>query len=257
MTAFNLPETEYPISLNWNALRISDEITPAINVPLAHLGYYALNGNQASLEAGKVVAKATPVNTMWTLASGVDVILPEGVDAYTCEVVNDTQVGIKKIADEDLIVDDQRVIKANNGVLLKGEAGKTYDIVAVPVTKSFGDWIDDYDYKSYGYENQLVPVIYTKSFDASLYYVLSNNAFHPMSNSTENVPAGKAVLYVPGAALSRGVLNITGEDDGTTGINGINADSENGQWYDLQGNRIAAPTKKGLYIKGGKKVIIK
>jgi hypothetical protein len=27
------------------------------------------------------------------------------------------------------------------------------------------------------------------------------------------------------------------------------------QWYTLQGHRIAQPTKKGLYIKDGRKVI--
>ena len=31
-----------------------------------------------------------------------------------------------------------------------------------------------------------------------------------------------------------------------------------GAWYDLQGRKLSAPpTKKGLYIHGGKKVIVK
>ena len=59
-------------------------------------------------------------------------------------------------------------------------------------------------------------------------------------------------------ASSRGVLSIG--DDGTTGIqqidNGLNLE-KNG-WYTLDGRRLeSAPTRKGLYINNGKKVVIK
>lgn len=59
-------------------------------------------------------------------------------------------------------------------------------------------------------------------------------------------------------ASSRGVLSIG--DDGTTGIqqidNGLNLE-KNG-WYTLDGRRLnAAPSRKGLYINNGKKVVIK
>ena len=46
------------------------------------------------------------------------------------------------------------------------------------------------------------------------------------------------------------------EDNGTTGINKVAADNENDVYYNLNGQRIAAPTK-GLYIINNKKVIIK
>ena len=32
---------------------------------------------------------------------------------------------------------------------------------------------------------------------------------------------------------------------------------ESDRWYDLQGNRINRPTKKGIYILRGQKVIVK
>jgi hypothetical protein len=42
------------------------------------------------------------------------------------------------------------------------------------------------------------------------------------------------------------------------GIEQINIDAfdETERWYDLQGNRINRPTKKGVYILGGQKVIV-
>ena len=45
--------------------------------------------------------------------------------------------------------------------------------------------------------------------------------------------------------------------DGTTGISRIAAEDGNDTWYNLSGQRISTPTKKGLYIKNGKKVIVK
>ena len=57
------------------------------------------------------------------------------------------------------------------------------------------------------------------------------------------------------AELSRSIIG--GEDDGTTGISRIAAEAGNDTWYNLKGQRIDKPTKKGLYIKNGKKVIVK
>ena len=48
-------------------------------------------------------------------------------------------------------------------------------------------------------------------------------------------------------------INLDGE---TTGVKTMKAvDNEN--YYDLQGRRVSEPTKKGLYIRGNKKVFIK
>lgn len=95
-----------------------------------------------------------------------------------------------------------------------------------------------------------------------------------------NYPGGKAYLPVPTSyvpASSRGAsgqLNIisekeaevivvklgstNGENDGATGIRSIDEGQfTNDTWYNLNGQRIDTPTKKGLYIKNGKKVLVK
>ena len=46
------------------------------------------------------------------------------------------------------------------------------------------------------------------------------------------------------------------EDDGTTGINKVAAEGQKDIYYNLKGQRVAAPTK-GMYIINNKKVIIK
>ena len=52
-------------------------------------------------------------------------------------------------------------------------------------------------------------------------------------------------------------LNVSFGDGETTGINAVKSDGfmMNG-YYDLQGRKVAQPTK-GLYIVNGKKVVIK
>lgn len=60
------------------------------------------------------------------------------------------------------------------------------------------------------------------------------------------------------ADMSRGIIVGEGEDDGATGISRVAAEAAGDNiWYNLNGQRINTPTKKGLYIKNGKKVIVK
>ncbi len=51
-------------------------------------------------------------------------------------------------------------------------------------------------------------------------------------------------------------VNIYVEDP--TGLDAVNLNnqSRNSEWYDLQGRRIPAPTKSGIYIQGNRKVIL-
>lgn len=46
-------------------------------------------------------------------------------------------------------------------------------------------------------------------------------------------------------------------DDDATGISRVDSEIDNDVWYNLKGQRIDTPTRKGLYIKNGKKVVVK
>jgi hypothetical protein len=71
--------------------------------------------------------------------------------------------------------------------------------------------------------------------------------------------AGRAYLTMPGeTAASRSALNLRFDDEEeATGVSDVER-QENGvsTVYDLQGRRVEQP-RSGLYIRGGKKVIIK
>ena len=55
------------------------------------------------------------------------------------------------------------------------------------------------------------------------------------------------------------VYSVTRRSQKATGIEMINSDAfdETERWYDLQGNRINRPTKKGIYIQRGQKVVVR
>ena len=65
-------------------------------------------------------------------------------------------------------------------------------------------------------------------------------------NVTEHIAN---VIYME---ASNGII-----DDEATGISRIATEGGDDAWYNLSGQRISTPTKKGLYIRGGKKVIVK
>ena len=53
------------------------------------------------------------------------------------------------------------------------------------------------------------------------------------------------------------IMSLGSDDDETTGISRVASEVDNDVWYNLKGQRIDAPTRKGLYIKNGKKVVVK
>lgn len=86
-------------------------------------------------------------------------------------------------------------------------------------------------------------------------YVLYKDEF---VKATGSIPDGKCYLDLTGAAPAPAPARSLGIDnDGTTDIRELRMENEErDEWYDLQGRRIEQPTKAGLYIKNGKKVIV-
>ena len=82
-------------------------------------------------------------------------------------------------------------------------------------------------------------------------YILYNGEY---VKATGTIPAGKCYLKLnkPSEARALAIGN------GTTGIDRLdNTIWATDNWFDLNGRRIEKPTKKGLYIKNGKKVVVK
>jgi hypothetical protein len=85
-------------------------------------------------------------------------------------------------------------------------------------------------------------------------YVLFNDEF--VKSVSGSVPEGRAYLVLYGAVPHGARLSILSGD--TMGINLVEADSKHDTWYTLDGVKLQnKPSAKGLYIKNGRKVVIK
>ena len=145
-------------------------------------------------KVGFVKGIATPPNKYWTFSSGVDVFIPDNVKVYTCQIVNG-EADINEITD-DLIVDEKRVIKRNNGVLVAcpdNAESNAYELVAkynadlvgtTPATDNANDYPN----------NSLVPVIKKAHYNPGEYYMLYHGKWVVLAGDDAKVPAGKALL---------------------------------------------------------------
>lgn len=120
--------------------------------------------------------------------------------------------------------------------------------------------------------NMLVPVVEAWSYknDSQFtYFALTTrnkkNEFVKIADSDTKTPAGKALLKVPtsmvtvSAARSFAISGIEDQDEATA-IGAIDRDERatgNDFWYSVSGQRIDQPTAPGIYIRNGKKVIVK
>lgn len=80
-------------------------------------------------------------------------------------------------------------------------------------------------------------------------------------NGTLNEETGKYTVSCPVYRIDTAATCVTvfkkvggGDDDAVDTINAVNGD---GFWYSIDGIRVAEPTRPGLYIHNGKKIIVK
>ena len=86
-------------------------------------------------------------------------------------------------------------------------------------------------------------------------YVLYNGEFVKSTSGT--IPAHRCYLLIPDQIASGTRSFGIDHGDGTTSLREVKGEKwADGEWYTLQGQRIAKPAK-GLYILNGKKVVIK
>lgn len=133
-------------------------------------------------------------------------------------------------------------VPASTGMLLKADKGRYY----IPLASSTPDAI----------ENELVGVTTATEKEAGI-FVLMNGAQGVGFYKTENtftVGANTAYLRAKVAA-GRTFIGLEEESE-TTGIEAIERSQMKDNFYNLNGQRVAAP-QKGLYIVNGKKVVLK
>ena len=256
VTDVYMPDTESPVTVGNNAI----PGLAVIHTSLALLDDYALMATLGqNYQNQKVMTTVRPVNRLWTLGTGVDVIIPEDIIVSKVQALNNSEVQVTNLTESELNLGGQRVVKANNGVLLDGLTGTSYDLVAYSGRIASGTPVATGDNKDYGTDNCLEPVVEKTHFEAGAYFIMSNNEFHAIKAEGDEVkvPAGKAVLHLAGSQSSYArVLRVV--DGTTTAIEGVVTAEGRQDWYTIDGRKLGTkPVKGGLYIVNGKKTIVK
>ena len=136
-------------------------------------------------------------------------------------------------------------VPANTGLLIKGDAGTA----TIPVVASSATNVS---------ANKLTGVTTDTNIAANAGYVLMASPSLGFYKNTNAFTVGANTAYLPSNFApdsARSFFSLF-EDDATA-IEAIKAQSvENGQFFNLAGQRVAQPTK-GLYIVNGKKVVVK
>ena len=120
----------------------------------------------------------------------------------------------------------------------------------------------DYDFTGGKFVGSYSPVDFTANDKSILYLGAENKLFWPNADMT--LGACRAYFKLGDTTASEIFLNFDGDEDGEatkiTTTDYTDLTDYDGVWYDLQGRKIAngqKPTAKGLYIHGGRKIVVK
>ena len=169
-----------------------------------------------------------------TLCAPVALTIPANVEVYTASF---GQTGVK-------LTPITGVIPANTGVVIEATAGK-YNL-AITTSKETAS-------------SDLIGNIATENVDASkAAYILGNGSagvgFYKLNSTDRTIKGGRAYYVAPSGEAAAFLFNGT-----TTGIDAIKAalNDVHAPIYDLSGRKVANAVKGGVYIKNGKKFIVK
>ncbi len=194
----------------------------------------------------KAPVMSVKANKYGTFIAPFDVAIPEGISAYTVTGVN---------AETSNVVMEpvETTIPANTPVVLKNNTD-------TPISQTFTG--ADGSNGETSYTVVLLTGVYTAatiaaSDDENVRYVLqtqeAGQAFYKVE-SAFTATANRCYLTV---AVAEAGVKAFGFEFDETGLTSVPSPvSEGSDYYDLQGRRVAKPTK-GLYIINGKKVLIK
>ena len=229
-------------------------------------GLYAL---KAFAEKGSNYDGETALSNTFVLFEGYQVVIPAGeyVTYYKDEAVrleekdkNDIELcTITAVEDGKAVLSDNfDAMKANKPFLLKNTTNEEKTILLIPCTEPNLAVTVAKEFK--GTEG---PRDFSEAEMADGdFYVCNGKEFIKVRGKGTLAP-NKAFLFVEGNNTPASIpfrRSIDG-GEGTTGIDAIdNAanNDANATWYDLNGRKLnGKPAQKGIYIKNGRKVVVK
>ncbi len=224
--------TDYVTVAYSNNVAVGTSALVTITPKTADVNYYVGSTTQTfsivtrTLEIGKDVNFASGQKWASFYTTTEDLLLPEGVMAYIVTAVGNDVATVKAInyvpKNVPVLIEKESTTMTDNtsaeGNLLRG----TTESTAVS-----------------GIEGNV--------------YVLYNGGFTRTTSGA--IPAKRAYLVLEQAAGAR-LSIVEGEATDITSV-GYDSVATDGSTYDMQGRKVESLSKKGLYIKNGRKVVIK
>lgn len=184
----------------------------------------------------------------YTLCLPYNYTLPAGLKAYVMNS-KDSYGNIVFVEAESIVANEPYLIVANSNIDNLNASNV--------LIKETPDEMEDKGVADFVFRGTLQKIPNQEAADMGTFILQANKEWHPVSTNKPSVyiAAGRAYIIPPTGAFSRDMIGSSLIDDSYTGIKTISKDGTE-QYYDLYGRRIDKPTK-GLYIKNGKKTIIK
>ena len=231
------------------------------------------------LTPGRYIAKAvaatgsayegeTAMSNIFVLYEGYEVVIPAGEYAtfYKDEAVRVNEADKENFklytvssvsGDKATLSDAVDAMPKNTPMLVYNSTNETKTVLLIPCNEpDLAITVAD----------QFLGTLTDKTFtDADMaaadYYVCNGKQFVKVRGAG-TLGANKAYLqFVTNQQQSAPqYISISGDlGEGTTRIDNLNVnDNENGEWYDLNGRKLnGKPAQKGIYIKNGKKVVVR
>ena len=171
---------------------------------------------------------------------------PDGIKAYTISGVSDGAISIEEITDGIIPSHTPLLLQKTGDALtptsVKAAAG-TNDLVSATGT-GFTFWGNT--------TNEVINA--GNYYTAGKSYVLYKGTFLK-ANADNGIAANRCLLTLSSPNATRS-LSI---GDGTTSLREVNSGEVNSEeWYSLDGRKLEGkPTKKGVYIRNGKKEVVR
>ena len=226
------------------------EYTNNINVGTATATITGLGNYRGTLTTTfeivrEIILSFSEKNSWVTYCATEDLTVPEGLSAYVVTSINGSTVQVEELG----------FIPEGQGVLLNCEepAYASDGFIAAAYNGAHSELPNNY------LEGITTATsVKTLAAEGKSIYVLYNDEFVKTNSGT--IPANRSYLPVGMDVNANARLSISfADDDEITAIERI-ANSQqlkaNGQYYDLQGRKVAQPAK-GLYIVNGRKVVVK
>ena len=170
----------------------------------------------------------------------------EAAELYTIESVN---------GDQAVLSDRSDAMPSNTPMLVYNKSNETKVILLIPCAEP-----DMAITVAPEFQGTLTGTTIAASTEGQTNYAFNGKAFVFVKNAIEVGP-NKAWLSVNTGEPSARITLVF--DDETTGVESVELRTENGEfatatWYDLNGRKLdKMPTKKGVYIMNGRKVVVK